>query len=113
MSMFKELDRARCMHCGKWDKECSLSTLPIEVKYYGDYAICSKCGEQFDIEYWREWVKKKRSKENLIISTCEMPTGHTGYYLSNKENTLRYSYKVMDKDDLADCPIFTKGALLT
>lgn len=48
-------------------------------------------------------------KKDLIISTCEMPTGYTGYYWSNKDNTLRYSYCTMFKDDLKICDIFKEG----
>lgn len=49
------------------------------------------------------------NRDELIISECEKPTGDKGYYLSNKENTLRYSYSTMFKNDLETCEIFEEG----
>lgn len=48
-------------------------------------------------------------KKDLIISKHEMPTGYMGYYWSNKENTLRYSYSTMFKKNLETCEIFDEG----
>lgn len=48
-------------------------------------------------------------REELFIFSCEMPTGYKGYYLADKQNKNRYSYKTMFKDDLKNCEIFEEG----
>lgn len=59
---FDELLRQRCMHCGKWVERCSLYTLDESIDKYGEYCICLNCFKKHksdDIEYWKNWIKKK------------------------------------------------------
>ena len=61
--MFNERDRERCNSCGKWVSCCSLCTPSIELDHYGDYAICEECfkkNDSHDLQYWKEWINKKR-----------------------------------------------------
>jgi hypothetical protein len=62
MKNFNELDRDRCMHCGKWYPLCSLVTLDEDIKNYGHFAICPKCYKKYSHDYWIEWSKSKLKK---------------------------------------------------
>lgn len=48
-------------------------------------------------------------RHKLITSTKIMPTGNVGYCLCNKEQTLRYAYYTMFKEDLNACDLFDIG----
>ena len=63
----KEGNKVRCDHCGEWRKAGDLVTLPESLypmlDYDNEFGICwDKCAQNYDLEYWKEWVSKRKSK---------------------------------------------------
>ena len=49
------------------------------------------------------------NREDLVEYRGKRITGDSGYYLGNKDNTLRYTYMYMFRDDLKKCKLFKEG----